>query len=210
MLALCALLLLSPQSARADLGLQPEDRVTLTHVDDRVLAVTAAGFAAVLAKLELGESVVALLSRGNVGVAVTTRRLLAIQARAANFVEVRYRVSEKPPDERDLKIRDRLIVVAFPARILAFTPPVEAWQEFDLGPGEKPIEVLADENVAVILTPRRAVGFSPLSSGFIPYPLSPGESPERSTLGDDSVTLILPHRVLIFRAGDKRWSSLNR
>ena len=29
-------------------------------------------------------------------------------------------------------------------------------------------------------------------------------------MGDDSVTLILPHRVLIFRAGDKQWSSLNR
>jgi hypothetical protein len=64
--------------------------------------------------------------------------------------------------------------------------------------------------VAVVVTPRRAVAFSPLSNGFIEYPLTPGESPERSTLGDDSVTLILPHRILIFRAGDKRWSSLNR
>jgi hypothetical protein len=192
------------------LDFRPEDRVTLSHVDDRIFAVTAAGFAAVLAKLELGESVVALRSQGNVGVAVTTRRLLAVQARAANFVEARYRVSETPPGEHDLQIRDRLIVVAFPARILAFTPPIAAWQEFGLGPGEKPIEVLAEENVAVIVTPRRAVAFSPLSSGFVPYALTPGENPERSTLGDDSVTLILPHRVLIFRAGDKQWSSLNR
>jgi len=28
--------------------------------------------------------------------------------------------------------------------------------------------------------------------------------------GDDSITLILPHRVLIFRAGDSQWSSVNR
>jgi hypothetical protein len=207
---LCACLLLSPFDARADLGFQPEDRVTLTQVDDRVLAVTAAGFAAVLAKLELGESVVALRSQGNVGVAVTTRRLLAIQARSANFVEARYRVSETPPSDHDLQVRDRLIIAAFPARILAFTPSIAGWQEFGLGPGEKPIEVLADENVAVIVTPRRAVAFSPLSNGFIPYELSPGENPERSTLGDDSLTLILPHRVLIFRAGDRQWSSLNR
>jgi hypothetical protein len=164
----------------------------------------------VLSKLELGESVVALRSQGNVAVAVTTRRLLAIQTRAANFVEVRYRVSEAPPGEHDLQVRDRLIVAAFPTRILAFSPQIASWQEFGLGPGEKPIEVLAEQNVAVIVTPRRAVAFSPLSNGFIPYPLTPGEDPERSTLGDDSVTLILPHRVLIFRAGDKQWSSLNR
>ena len=136
--------------------------------------------------------------------------MLAIQARAANFVEQRYRVSEAPPGDRDLEVRDRLIVAAFPARILAFSPQIAAWQEFGLGPGEKPIEVLADENVAVVVTPRQAVAFSPLSNGFVAYPLTPGEDPERSTLGDDSVTLILPHWVLIFRAGDKQWSSLNR
>ncbi len=172
--------------------------------------MTAAGFAAVIAKLDLGESVVALRSQGNVAVAVTSRRLLATQARAANFVELRYRVSESPPGEHDLEVRDRLIVAAFPARIVAFSPQIASWQEFGLGPGEKPIEVIAEENVAVVVTPRRAVAFSPLSSGFIPYPLAPGEDPEGSTLGDDSITLILPHRVLIFRAGDSRWSSLQR
>lgn len=162
------------------------------------------------APLELGESLVALRSQGNIGVAVTTRRLLAIQSRAANFVEMRYRVSEKAPDERNLKVRESLIVAAFPARILAFSAQFAAWREFGLGPGEKPIDVLADENVAAIVTPRRVIAFSPLSSGFVEYPLTPGEDPERSTLGANSVTLILPHRILIFRAGDSRWSSLDR
>lgn len=204
------MLWLTPLGAFADLGFRPEDRVTLTHVDDRIVAVTAAGFAAVFAKLELGESVVGLQNQGNVAVAVTTRRLLAIQARAANFVEARYRVSESAPRDHDLQVRDRLIVAAFPARILAFSPQIAAWQEFGLGPGERPIEVIAEENVAVVVTPRRAVAFSPLSSGFVPYPLTPGEDPERSTVGDNSITLILPHRLLIFRAGDSQWSSLNR
>jgi hypothetical protein len=172
--------------------------------------VTAAGFASVIAPLELGESVVALRSQGNVGVAVTSRRLLAIQARAANFTEVRYRVSERPPHAQDLEVRDRLIVAIFPARILAFSAQVASWQPLGLGPGEKPIEVLAEGNVAVVVTPRRAIAFSPLSNGFVEYSLTPAENYERATLGDDSVTLILPHRVLIFRAGDRQWSSLNR
>jgi len=202
--------LLASPLARAAFGDRPEDRVTLTHVDNRLIAVTAAGFAAVLAPLELGESIVDLRARGNVGVAVTSRRLLAIQARAANFAEARYRISERPPVAGDLLVRDRLIVAAFPSRILAFSPQIADWLQFGLGPGEKPIEMIGEENVAVVVTPRRAVAFSPLSSGFVEYPLTPGEVPERSTLGDDSVTLILPHRVLIFRAGDKQWSSLNR
>lgn len=210
MLALCACLLCPAPAARADSRSRPDDRVTLTQVDDRVLAVTAAGFAAVVAALELGESVLALRTQGEVGVAVTTRRLLAIQSRAASFVEARYRVSESAPGEQDLEVRDRLVVVAFPARILAFAPQIASWREFGLGPGERPIELLADENVAAVITPRRAVAFSPLSSGFVEYPLAPGEIPERSTLGADSVTLILPHRILIFRAADSRWSSLNR
>ncbi len=210
MLALSVCLGIAPLVAGADAGSRPDERVTLTHVDDRVLAVTAAGFAAVLAPLELGETVVALRTEGSIGVAVTSRRLLAVQARAANFAEARYRVSESAPGERDLQIRERLVVVAFPARILAFSPQIASWREFGLGPGEKPIEVLADENVAAVVTPRRAVAFSPLSSGFVEYPLSPGETPERSTLGANSVTLVLPHRILIFRAGDARWSSLIR
>jgi hypothetical protein len=201
---------LASGGARADLGFEPEDRVTLTHVDDQVIAVTAAGFAAVLAPLDLGESIVSLYAEGNVGVAVTSRRLLAIQARAANFTELRYRVSEKPPRAGDIWVRDRLIVAVLPARLVAFTPQIGSWQELGLGPGEKPIEVLIEENVAAIVTPRRAIGFSPLSSGFVEYSLTPNEKLERATLGDDSVTLILPNRILIFRAGDKRWASLVR
>ena len=210
MFALCACLLLAPISGRADFDDRREDRVTVTQVDQQILAVTAAGFAAVLAPLDLGESVVALRSQGNVGVAVTTRRLLGIQSRAANWTEIRYRVSESPPVDHDLQVRDQLIVAVFPARILAFTPQISTWQEFGLGPGEKPIDVLAEENIAVIITPRRAVAFSPLSNGFIEYPLTPGETLERATLGDDSATLVLPHRVLIFRAADKQWTSLAR
>ena len=160
--------MLAPSLAHAALGDRPEDRVTLTHVDNRLIAVTAAGFAAVLTQLELGEAIIDLRARGNVGVAVTSRRLLAIQARAANFTEVRYRVSERPPVDGDLLVRDRLVVAAFPSRtsLLAADRRLAAVRP---GPGEKPIDMIGEENVAVVVTPRRAVAFSPLSSGFVAY-----------------------------------------
>ena len=103
---------------------RPEDRVTLTHVDDRVIAVIG-GRASPrsIAKLELGESVVALRNQGNVAVAVTSRRLLATQSRDANFVELRYRVSEtaagrarpagaRPADRRGVSGAHRRLLAA--------------------------------------------------------------------------------------------------
>ena len=174
-----------------------------------MIAVVAGG-SSVVRKLDLGEEVVELQSQGLIGVAVTTRRLLAIEPHAGDFIELRFRISEGPGSIQAFHLRDRLAVVELPTRLVAFTARPAAWFELSLGPGEKPREVLSDENVAAIVTPRRAIGFSPLSNGFVEFVLLPDEDLERSTLSDDSVTLVLPHRILVFRAGDKTWTSLTR
>jgi hypothetical protein len=174
-----------------------------------VIGVVASG-ASVVRKLDLGEAVVELHSQGLIGVAVTNRRLLAIHPRAADFAELRFRVSEGPGSIGALHLRDRIAVAELPARLVAFSADLASWFELSLGPGEKPREVLSDENVAAIVTPRRAIAFSPRSNGFVEFTLLPTEDLERSTLADDSITLVLPHRILIFRAGDKLWTSLNR
>ncbi len=174
-----------------------------------MIAVVAGG-ASVVRKLELGEAVVELQSQGLIGVAITTRRMLAIHPRAGDFAELRFRISEGPGSIGALHLRDRLLIAELPTRLVAFTARPASWYQLSLGPGEKPREVLSDENVAAIVTPRRAIGFSALSNGFVEFTLLPTEDLERSTVSDDSVTLVLPHRILVFRAGDKRWSSLNR
>lgn len=194
---------------RADDGGRLEDRVALTAVDDKVIAVVAGGASAEV-KLDLGESVVELQSQGLIGMAVTNRRLLAIQPRSAGFDELRFRISEGPDRIGALHLRDRILIVELPTRLVAYSANPAAWFELGLGPGEKPREVLSDENVAAIVTPRRAIAFSPLSNGFVEFVLMPAEDLERSTLSDDSITLVFAHRILIFRAGDKLWSSLTR
>jgi hypothetical protein len=182
----------------------------VTQVDRRLIAVVGAGFAPVETDLELGESVIALRSQGFVGVIATNRRLLAIHSRAASFAELRYRIAEKPVDADSIHVLDRLALVELHTRLAAFSPELGVWVGLGLGPGEQPRTVQAEGNIATVVTPRRAIAFSSRSKGFVEEPLSPEEDVERTSISDASVTLVLPHKILIFRAGDGRWSSLSR
>jgi hypothetical protein len=201
---------LAANSARADQQFQPEDEVSLTQVDRHLIAVVGVGFAAVDTDLELGESVIALRSRGFVGVIATNRRLLAIHSRATSFSELRYRIAEKPVDADAIHVIDRLAIVELHTRLVAYSPEVGIWVGLGLGPGEHPNKIDAEGNIAAVVTPRRAIGFSSRSKFFVEEPLSPEEDVESTSISDASVTLVLPHKILIFRSGDSRWSSLIR
>lgn len=172
--------------------------------------MVGAGFAAVEVPLELGEDVIAIRTQGFVGVVATDRRLLAIGSRENNFSELRYRIAEKPVGADQIHVLDRLALVELSTRLVAFSQQLNNWVELGLGPREKPIQVVAEGNIATVITPRRAIAVSPRSAGFIEFGLGPKEKVERATLGDASVTLVLANRILIFREGDKTWSSLIR
>jgi hypothetical protein len=201
---------LAANGARAELQFQPEDQVSLTQVDRHLIAVVGVGFAAVETDLELGETVLALRSRGFIGVIATNRRLLGIHSRATNFAELRYRIAEKPVEPDAIHVLDRLAVAELHTRLVAFSPEVGSWIALGLGPGEHPTKIEADGSIAAVVTPRRAIAFSARSEGFVEEPLSPEEDVEGASISDTSVTLVLPHKILIFRAGDRRWSSLIR
>jgi len=211
-LVCAALLALGASTARADGGLAfvPEDQVAITIVDNKIVGVVGAGFAAVEVDLELGEDVIAIRTQGFMGVVATDRRLLAIGSRESNFSELRYRIAEKPVGADQIHVLDRLALVELSTRLVAFSQQLNNWVELDLGPREKPIQVVADGNIATVITPRRAIAVSPRSAGFIEFGLGPKEKVERATLGDASVTLVLANRILIFRENDKSWSSLIR
>ena len=189
---------------------RPEDQVDVTQVDRHLIAVVGTGFAAVETDLELGESVIALRSKGYVGVIATNRRLLAVASRSASFAELRYRIREKPVDESAIHVLDRVAVAELETRLVGFSPELATWVSIGLGPGEHPRQIEADGNIATLITPRRAIAFSNRSKGFVEEPLSPLEDVERASISDASVTLVLPHKILIYKAGDSRWSSLVR
>jgi hypothetical protein len=196
--------------AQARFRFDPTDQVDIAVVDHKLIAVVGVGFAAVEERLGLGEQVLAVRSRGFVGVVSTNRRLLAISSRSNIFAELRYRVSEGNIGEDALHVGDRLALVELPTRIVAFTPFGGGWFELSLGPGETPRRVEAEADVAAVVTPRRAIAFSPRLRSFVQFPLTPDEDVERASLSDESITLILPHRILVFRDGDEFWTSVNR
>jgi hypothetical protein len=196
--------------AYADFPFRPEDQVDVTQVDQHLLAIVGAGLLPVETDLELGEYVIALRSRGFVGVIATNRRLLAVHSRSGEFAELRYRIAEKPVDANSIYVLDRLAVVELHTRVVGFSVGLGTWVELGLGPGEEPRKIEADGNIATLVTPRRAIAFSAHSSGFVEQPLGPTEDVESASFSDASVTLVLPAKILIYHAGDNRWSSLIR
>ncbi|MFI5314823.1 MAG: hypothetical protein ACHQ6T_03925 [Myxococcota bacterium] len=182
----------------------------MLQVDRHLIAVAGVGFAAIETDLELGETVVALDSRGFVGVIATNHRLLGVGARSSQFAELRYRIAEKPVDANAVHVLDRVALVELHTRLVGFSAELGGWFELGLGPGEYPRRIDGEGGIAAMVTPRRAIAFSSRSSGFVEESLGPEEDVEGTTFSDASVTLILPHKILIFRAGDNRWSSLIR
>jgi len=182
----------------------------VTQVDRHLLAIVGGGFPAVETDLEVGEYVIALRSQGFIGVIATNRRLLAVHSRSGEFAELRYRISEKPVGTDAIYVLDRLAIVELRTRLVGFSVDLGIWVGLGLGPGERPLSIDADGSIATVVTPRRAIAFSSRSSGFVEEPLGPEEDVERTSFSDASVTLVLPGKILIYRAGDKRWSSLIR
>ena len=201
---------LAAAPARADFPFQPEDQVDLTQVDKHLIAVVGGGFPAVETDLDVGEYVIALRSHGFVGVIATNRRMLAVHSRSADFAELRYRIAEKPVEPDSIHVLDRIAVAELSTRLVGYSVSLGTWVELGLGPGEHPRRIDGEGNVATLVTPRRAIAFSSRSSGFVEEELGPADDVESASFSDASVTLVLPSKILIFHAGDNRWSSLLR
>jgi hypothetical protein len=201
------LALLGAARATADLeDLEPQDIVNLVSLEDRLLAVNPATGAVAEVDLELGERLIEMRSRGLVGVALTSRRLLGITSRSAVWAELRYRVTEGD-GAFPLHLSDRVALVELPHRLAALAPGSGGWQELSVGPSEQLVRIDSSARIITIVTSRRAIGYS-RRSGFVEVSLSPREQVERASLDDRSAALITSHRVLIFQAGGRGWSWL--
>lgn len=175
-------------------------------MDRRILAVPAQG---AVREVELGidERVIALESRGLIGVVTTTTRLLGATSRDPGFRELRLRVAERAAPPPAIHLGDRVALVVLPNRVTALAPGASGWLETELSPLERELRVHVDANLAAVITPVRALAFSLASGGFVPESLSPNEPIERVSLRESSISLFTPGRVLVFRAGSPRWHS---
>lgn len=194
-----------------DLSGRPvEDQIDLVEIDNRVLAIDARNGRTREVKLEIGEKVIALDSRGLVAVIRTSARVLAIGTRLADFLEERYRVGERAMLPGAAYLGDRVAVVALDNRLLGMSTTTSSWLELDIGPQEQFGEFYTETNVVAVTTQRRAIALAPRLSKFAVINLTPSERIVGVSTNESSITLTTPRRILIFRAGGGGWTELLR
>ena len=177
-------------------------------VDRDLVAISARRGGQVSERLLLDESVLWLGARGKVGVAVTTRRILAVAAGSGSWQETTYLKGERPPLAPQLG--DRVALVHTDRRALGVDGGSGNLVEYRLGPKERLLASEVGANVAVFATERSALGLSPLKGGFFPVKLSAAERIESITTAANLATLSTNRRVLIFRTPTGTWEERTR
>ena len=211
LLAFCLLVAAAAGSASAQLlpdEVPLAELLDVSLVDRELLAFSARRGGAVSEDLLLGESVLWLGARGKVGVAITTKRILAVATGSGSWQETNYLRGEQPPSSPTLG--DRVGLVLTTRRALGVDGGSGNLVEYRLGPKERYLASEVGPNVAVVVTDRTAYGLSPIKGGFFPVRLNAGERIESLTSGSNIATLTTPRRVLIFRTPTGTWEERNR
>jgi hypothetical protein len=184
------------------------DLLEILLLDRELIAIDARGGGQLVERLQLDETVLWLGSHGQVGVAVTTRRVLAAATGSAAWQEASYQQNERPPHAPLLG--DRVALAVTNRRALGFDGGSGNLVEYRLGPNERALTSRAGENVGVIVTDRSALGLSPLAGGFFRAKLGVAERIESLSTGANVATLTTDRRVLIFRATTGTWEERAR
>ena len=184
------------------------DLLEVLLIDRDLVAISARRGGQISERLQLDESVLWLGARGKVGVAVTTRRILAVATGSGSWQETSYLKGEHPPLSPTLG--DRVALVHTDRRALGVDGGSGNLVEYRLGPKERLLASQVGANVAIFATERSALGLSPLRGGFFPVKLSVAERIESITTGANLATLSTNRRVLIFRTPTGTWEERTR
>lgn len=206
LLALC-LVAAAAGAARAQVVSDDEvplsDLLEVLLVDRDLVAISARRGGQISERLQLDESVLWLGARGKLGIAITTRRILAVSTGSGSWQETSYLRGERPPIEPTLG--DRVALVLTDRRALGVDGGSGNLVEYRLGPKERLLASQVGTNVAVFATDRRALGLSALKGGFFPVKLSAAERIESITTAANLATLTTNRRMLIFRTPTGTW-----
>jgi len=158
-------------------------------------------------RLALDETVLWSSSRGAVGVALTTDRVLAVGIESGQWQEARYQRTESAPTSAQLG--DRIAVVITSQRAIGFDGGSGNLVEVRLGLKEQVVAVEVGANSAVVVTDRRALGLSPSAGGFFPVKIQLNERLESLVAKSNIATLRTDRRLLIFRSRSGSWEERN-
>ena len=203
---LAALLVALPWPGVADNrdGSVDADVVSIVPLEHRVLAVNPVTGPVAEIDLAVNETFFGYRTRGRLGVAATSRRLLGITSRSAVWAELKLRVSEGN-EEPQMVVEERVALVQLRQRIAGITSVSPVWIDVELASDEEVRQIVSAAQVAAVVTDRRAIGFAQ-GSGFVTEPLAASERLESSSADDRSVQLVTSSRVLVFQQGSRRWT----
>ena len=192
-------------SAIVSAGPAPIETQVQWHVLAReLIAIDGAGAGEHREPLGVGERVVQTWAEGEIGIALTERRLLAVSANTGGVHELRFLASERIVEGPLLG--DRVALVVTTRRALGYDGGSGNWVEASLGPRERFVAAAAANHVAALATDRRALALSPTRGGFFETPLALDDAPISLGATGDLASLRTRTRLLIFRAGANRWS----
>jgi hypothetical protein len=176
--------------------------IEVVVMEDEILAVDAESGGTSITRLQLGEEVLWVGTRGLLGVVVTDRRVLAVGTGSSSWQEIPYERGERPPREADLG--DRLALVTLSRRVLGFLGTTSRFAEVRLGPHEALRVTRVGANVAVVVTDRQAFGLSPDAGRFFSIRLQLREKLVEVQARSNLATVRTDQRVLVFRGRRRR------
>jgi hypothetical protein len=181
-----------------------EDILQILEVDRSLVALDARGGGDTRERLGVGERVLSRSARGQVGVALTDRRILAVTASSAAWQEARYQLREGVAEAPLLG--ERVALVLTNRRVIGFDGGSGNLVEQRLGPRERVLARAVSGNVAVAVTRRRALGLSPFTGGFFEAPIHADEDVREVDATANVATVRTSRRLLTFRAPSGTWA----
>ncbi len=181
-----------------------EDRIQWVTLPHELIAVDAASRGERRAALGVGEQVLRTWADGQVGVALTDRRLLAVTSNTGGVHEVRFLRSERVVSGPMLG--DRVALAVTSRRALGFDGGSGNWVEASLGPHERVVATAVANHVAALATDRRALALSPARGGFFSLSLGVHDAVLALEATGDLATLRTRTRLLVYRGTSDRWA----
>jgi hypothetical protein len=175
------------------------DVIQVITLDNKVIAVDARGGGQKTIRLKAKEKVLWTGARGEIGVAITSYRMLAISAGSSAWQELSYAAGEALPESALLG--DRLALLVTGQRVVGFNGQ---FVETTLAATEDVLASRVGQNVGVVVTTHRALGLSP-GAGFVEVPMEAREQVAAVTVGANLATVTTEHRIRVFRAPSASW-----
>jgi len=188
---------------RFDDEVELEDILQVVVLPRQLLAINAREGGQTEVSLTIGEQLLWELAKGQIAVAVTDQRILAVSTASAAWQERRIRRTEKPPG--GAVVGARIALLATRTRAIGFEGSTGNFLESELATREVVVRSEVGEKVGVIITNRRALGVSTAKGGFFEVKLRPGEGVQSVRALADLVTIAMPQRILIFRGPSGSW-----